>query len=126
VALVEALDHLGLEEHDLGLFLLGYGLAALGLFASSLTENQIVAFILALALEMMFFLVSQASVSLEVIRVGNVLMDVGGLLRSLSIADHFEALLAGIFRLHDLVYFAALILFWLWATDRSVESARWS
>lgn len=109
----------------LGLFLLGYSLAAIGVFASSLTENQIVAFIIAVALEMTFFLLNDATATIDILRFGDVLIDVGGILRTLSISDHFEPLLAGIMRLHDLVYFLCLIVFWLWATTKSVESARW-
>ena len=108
------------------LFLLAYALAAIGIFASSLTENQIVAYIFALALEMLFFLVAQASMTMDVIKIGGVVLNLGALLRNLSLEDHFESLLAGLVKLDDLVYFGTLIVFWLWATGKSVESARWA
>jgi ABC-2 type transport system permease protein len=109
----------------LGLFCMAVSLAAIGVFASSLTENQIVAFVITVALEMLFFIVSQATVAIGVIRLGARLIDVGGFLRAFSIGDHFAPMLAGIVRASDLFYFLALIVFWLWASRQSVESARW-
>jgi ABC-2 type transport system permease protein len=108
------------------LFLLAYSLAAIGVFASSLTENQIVAYIIALALEMLFFLIAQASIMMDVIKIGGFALNIGALMRNLSLEDHLESLLAGLVKLDDLVYFAILIVFWLWATGKSVESARWA
>jgi hypothetical protein len=74
---------------------------------------------------MLFFIVSQATVAIGVIKLGARLIDVGGFLRAFSIGDHFAPMLAGIVRASDLFYFLALIFFWLWASRQSVESARW-
>lgn len=109
-----------------GLFFMGYGLAAIGLFASSLTENQIVAFIIAVALEMMFFIVAQATVTFDIVQIGDLVINVGAFLKAFSITEHFYPLLAGIFRASDLIYFLSLAGFWLWATKQSVESTRWA
>ncbi|MFO8058353.1 MAG: ABC transporter permease subunit [bacterium] len=110
----------------IGLFLLGYGLAAIGLFASSVTENQIVAFMIAVAVEMLFFIVARATVSFDIVQIGDMMINVGAFLKALSITEHFSPLLQGIFRVSDLVYFFSLTGFWLWATRQSVESARWA
>lgn len=109
----------------IALFLLGYGLAAIGVFASTLTENQIVAFVLTVALEMLFFMLAQSGLTFDLVRIGDLMFNAGSFLRAFSITEHFDALISGLFRLSDVVYFLSLILFWLWAAWQSVESARW-
>jgi len=108
-----------------GLFLLGYALASIGVFASSMAENQIVAFVFALAMEMILYLISQASLTMDIIRIGAYELNLGSVLRIYSIADHFQPMLAGLVRMSDVVYFLCLIFFWLWAAKHSVDSARW-
>lgn len=107
----------------LGLFLLGYALAAIGLFASTLTENQLVAFIIALAIQLLFFIVSQATLMFDLVRIGE-FINLGAMLKALSITDHFDQMVKGLLRASDFVYFASLIGFWLWVSRQSVESAR--
>lgn len=104
---------------------LGVSLAAIGVFASSLTENQIVAFVFAVALEMLFFIIAQATVTFDIIHIGSLEINLGSALRTFSITEHFESMLSGILKASDLVYFVSMIGFWLWATRQSVESARW-
>jgi ABC-2 type transport system permease protein len=108
-----------------GLLILAYCLAAIGVFASSLTENQIVAFVFAAALEMIFFIMSQATIMFDVIKIGKISINLGAFLRDFSLSDHFAPMLSGIFKLSDLIYFASFIFFWLWATRQSLESERW-
>ncbi|HUT53466.1 MAG TPA: ABC transporter permease subunit [bacterium] len=109
----------------LGLLLLGYCLAAIGVFASSLTENQIVAFVFAAALEMIFFIMAQATIMFDVVKIGGISINMGAFLRAFSLSDHFAPLLTGIIKFSDLLYFASFIVFWLWATRQSLESERW-
>ncbi len=108
-----------------GLVILGFSLVAIGVFASSLTENQIVAFIFTVALEMLFFIIAHATVTMDIIRIGELVFNPGSVLRTVSIHEHFDPLLSGLVRGSDLVYFVSLIGFWLWATKNSVESTRW-
>jgi gliding motility-associated transport system permease protein len=109
----------------LGLFFLGYCLAAIGIFASSLTENQIVAFVFALAIEMLFFIMAQASITFDVLQIGPYSINLGNFLIALSITDHFSRMREGVIRLSDIFYFFSMIAFWLWASRQSVESTRW-
>lgn len=108
-----------------GLFCISFSLAAMGVFASSLTENQIVAFVLTVAMEMLLLVISQAAVALGAVQVGGSMVNLGILLRSFSINDHFMPMLLGVVRISDVVYFMTFIAFMLWATRQSVESARW-
>jgi ABC-2 type transport system permease protein len=108
-----------------GLFLAAYALAAMGLFASTLSENQIVAFILGMVLEMVFFSIGLAAPSLDVVQLFGWRLPLGQLVYYLSLGNHFDSLTTGLFRLSDLIYFGCLIVFWLAASNHSVESARW-
>ena len=109
----------------LGLYLLGYCLAAIGIFASSLTENQIVAFVFAIAIEMLFFIMARAAISIDVIELGKYSLNLGSFFISLSITDHFDRMREGLIRFSDIFYFFSMIVFWLWASRQSVESTRW-
>lgn len=109
----------------LGLFLMAFSLAAIGVFASSVTENQIVAFVFTVAIEMFLLIVSQASVAVGAVKISRLTVNLSWLLRAFSVNDHFMPMLTGVIKLSDLVYFAALIFFWLWATRQSIESSRW-
>jgi ABC-2 type transport system permease protein len=109
----------------LGLFLAAYALAAIGLFASSLSENQIVALILGVVLELMFFSIGLAAPSLDMIQLFGWRWPLGQVVNFLSLGNHFNSLTTGLFRLSDVFYFLCLIVFWLAAANHSVESARW-
>jgi len=101
----------------LGLWLLALSFVAIGLFASSLTENQIIAAVTGLVLMMLFFVVGWAADT-----AGEPL---GAILRYLSITDHSSDLIRGVVDTKTLVYFASMIVGWMFLTQRSVESIRW-
>ena len=101
----------------LGLFLLGAAFMALGLFFSSLTENQIVAAFLTV-------------VTLLLLLVLNWVTSSGGgswrsVLGYLSYSDHFGEMTKGILDTKDLVYFLTLSFFGLFLTHSVIQSRRW-
>ena len=49
----------------------------------------------------------------------------GAILRYLSITDHSSDLIRGVVDTKTLVYFASMIVGWMFLTQRSVESIRW-
>jgi ABC-2 type transport system permease protein len=99
----------------LGLILMGGCYLALGLFASSLTENQIIAAVVAFALLLLFWLIGWQWGS----------SGLSGLLTALSLTDHFENFSRGIIDSRDLVYYLSFIYFFLFLTKRQLESRRW-
>jgi ABC-2 type transport system permease protein len=101
----------------LGVTLLGAGCLALGLFASSLTQNQIVAAVVTFALLIVLWL-SDVIQSLA----GGVVSDVAGYL---SVNNHFQEFSRGVLDTKDVVYFVTLILAGLFLTMLSVQSRRW-
>ncbi|HEY2485261.1 MAG TPA: ABC transporter permease subunit [Candidatus Binataceae bacterium] len=102
----------------LGLALLSLCFVAIGLFTSSITQNQIIAAITCFGALLILFVISWPA------QTGSSGW-VSDLLRYLSITDHFSQMVSGIIDTRDLVYFLSLILVALFLTQRSVESARW-
>lgn len=108
----------------LGMWLIGLTYAAIGCFASSVTRNQLIAFLLSLVMLLILWLLSVVAD----------LGAVGGLgtsstasefLRWLSSSDHFEELLKGLVDTRSLAYFGFMIGTFLLLTKASVESVRW-
>jgi ABC-2 type transport system permease protein len=102
----------------IGLALVAVSFVAVGLFTSSLTQNQIVAAISCFGVLLMLFVISWPAET----GAGS---SAAGLLRYLAITQHFSQMVVGIIDTKDLVYFLSLILIALFLTQRSVESARW-
>jgi len=101
----------------LGLFLLGAAFTALGIFFSSLTENQIVSAILTFGALLLFWVLSWASSS-----AGGTWKDV---LNYLSFLQHFDNMTKGILDTTDLVYYLSFITFGLFLTHSVIQTRRW-
>ena len=101
----------------LGLLLMGAVYIGIGLFASSVTENQIVAFILSFLIVLAFFLMDK------------VLMFVPEALTStmefLAVDYHFSNIARGVIDSRDLIYFGSLLFFSLYLTTVSLERRKW-
>jgi ABC-2 type transport system permease protein len=101
----------------LGLLLMGAAFMALGIFLSSLTENQIIAAAVSFGSALLFWVLSWSStLSGE---------KVGAVLKQLSILEHLESFNKGILALSDLSFFVLFIAFFLFLTLRSLETNRW-
>jgi ABC-2 type transport system permease protein len=101
----------------LGLFMLGAAFIALGVFASSVTENQIVAGSLAIGILFFFWLMSYS--------VAFVSPGVGQVISYIAINEHFESLAKGVIDTEDIVYYLGFVLIFLFLTLRAVEANRW-
>ena len=98
----------------LGSFLMAGGFLAIGTCLSAATRNQVIAFITAAAVGFVFLLAGFPLV-LDLVR-GVLPQTLVDAIASLSFYTHFDAISKGVVDLRDLVYFAALIVFWLTAT----------
>jgi ABC-2 type transport system permease protein len=101
----------------LGLFLMGAAFIALGIFFSSLTENQIVSAILTFGSLLLFWIINWASAS-----AAGFWKDV---LNYVSILQHFDNLTQGILDTTDIVYYASFAFFGLFLTHAAIQSRRW-
>ena len=99
----------------LGALLLGAAYLAVGQFVSALTENQILAFILALFVCLALWGVGTETFS------GLFSDRVGAVMRSLGTGARFESIARGVIDLRDLVYFGLVIAFWLLANSVVLE-----
>jgi gliding motility-associated transport system permease protein len=97
-----------------GSWLLAGGFLSIGTCLSAATRNQVIAFVTA-ALAGLLFLLSGFPLVLDFVRgvLPSALVDA---VASLSFLTHFDAISKGVIDLRDLVYFGALIGFWLTAT----------
>jgi ABC-2 type transport system permease protein len=101
----------------LGLLLMGAAYMALGLMASSFTENQIVAFVVALFLSMLFLMLDRFLAFLPAALVQWV--------EYLSFAKHFENASRGVVDSRDVVFYLSFTVLCLFLAFRSLESRRW-
>lgn len=101
----------------LGLFLLGAAFVAVGLFASSLTENQMAAAVTCFVILLLLYALSWPAETAGA--------TLGNVLRQLSVVEHFNEMTKGLIDTRSLVYFSSLIALGLFLTHRSVESYRW-
>ena len=101
----------------LGLALLALSFVAVGLFTSSLTQNQIVAAISSFGLLILLYVISWPA------EAGGGI--VSSVLTYLSLPTHFSTMTRGVIDTSDIVFFLSVIVLALFLTQRSVESARW-
>lgn len=103
----------------IGLLLLGASFVAIGLFASSLADNQVVAFIIAFFFCLFFYKGFEAIAAL--FGMGKVSTLVFGL----GINAHYLSLSRGVVDTRDIIYFLSVILFFLFLTRFITESRKW-
>jgi ABC-2 type transport system permease protein len=101
----------------LGLLLLATAFSSVGLFTSSLTENQIIAAVSCLVVLLLLYVISWPAET-----AGETM---GAILKYLSLTEHFAEMVKGVIDTKDVVYFVSVIVLSLFLTQRSVESLRW-
>ena len=100
-----------------GLLLMGAALLALGVAASSFTENQIIAFVIALSASMLFQMIDKFLPFLPA--------SVAPIAEYLSFDYHFRDAARGVIDSRDVVFYASFAVLCLFLAFRSLESRRW-
>ncbi|MCX6022617.1 MAG: ABC transporter permease [Chloroflexi bacterium] len=101
----------------LGLVLQGAVLLSVGLWASSLTSNQVVAAVIAFAIGVGFWLIGA---------LGSVFgPEVGAIAQFLALPTHFRDFSRGVIDLASLTYYTSLIVGFLFLTYISLQTRRW-
>ncbi len=100
----------------LGTLLLALAFSAIGVFTSASTKNQIVAFVIALIINVFLCLVHLFFIFLPA--------KVIDLFQYISVYYHFDMIAKGLFDLRNLVYFISLIILFTAGTMRMVEERR--
>jgi len=112
-------------EPDIGPVLTGYlGIlltagcyVSIGIFASSLTENQIVAAIITFGFSLFMWVIGWGAQTAN--------STTGQVLQYLSVIEHMDRFLKGMIETSDLAYFLSFIIFGLFLCYRTLDSNRW-
>jgi len=102
----------------LGLLLYGLTIVAVGLFISTLTENQIIAAVLSFGAIMVLWLVDVVASNAES-------PTSKALLTYLSILSHLDDFMKGVLSTSNVIFYLSLMLVALFLTYRSIDSLRW-
>ena len=102
----------------LGLFLLGGASLAVGLFASSLTSNQLVAAMVAGGIIFSLWFAGMAADLLP--------EKMGEVIGYLSLYFHFSSFLRGVIDTRSIIYYLSVTVLFLFLAIRSIESGRWN
>ncbi len=110
IARLGNIDHGSTITGYLGLLLMSSAYVSIGLLASSLTNNQIVAFLMALLAGVVFQFILGSVGSGQTGWIGSLLMD-------LSIPHHYDSMSRGVIDTKDVLYFLALTFLGLMLTE---------
>jgi len=119
IASIGDIDHGSVWCGYLGLMLMSAAYLSIGLFTSSISNNQIVALLFALFIGVFFHMIfgyiasSLTGTSSEI-------------LNYISVSDHFESLARGVIDSKDLIYFFSLIFLGLLATEANMAKRHFS
>ena len=117
VAVGTNIDYGAVFTGYLGLFLAGSVYASMGIFASSLTDNQVVGFIIAIFFVLIFFLIDKLLIFMPTL--------IAGTMQYLSIDYHLSNISRGVLDSRNLIYFFSMIGMFLLLTIESLSSRKW-
>lgn len=103
----------------IGLLLLAAGYVSIGIFASSVTNNQIVSFLLAAMLCFFMYTGFQSLADFDLL---------GGLdnfIMKLGIQEHYASLSLGLIDSRDVIYFVALVAIFILLTKLVLSARKW-
>ncbi|MBC7745064.1 MAG: gliding motility-associated ABC transporter permease subunit GldF [Flavobacterium sp.] len=103
----------------IGLILLGAGFTAIGIFASAISKNQIIAFIIAV------FLCFIAFSGLDSISQVLSLQNYDTIITSFGINQHYQSISRGVLDTRDLIYFISFTALFLLITKTKLGSRKW-
>lgn len=113
------LDTGGMWGSYIGLLFLGAGFVSIGVFASAIAENQVIAFIIAMLL--CFF----CYIGFEYIAESGVFGKYDALFKNLGINEHYNSMSRGVIDTRDVIYFLSVIVLFNLFTRLVLESRKW-
>ncbi len=120
VALLGNLDWGPVVGGYVAALLMASAYAAIGLFVSSRSDNQIVSLIVTLLIGGLFYVIGTPAL------LDFVPSPVGGVLRELSTTTHFASIERGVLDIRDLIFYLSLAGLFLSLNALSLDSKRWS
>jgi ABC-2 type transport system permease protein len=113
------IDTAGVAGSYIGLILLGGVFTSIGILASALSENQIVAFIIAVFLCFIFYTGFNSLAQIDVWGTSSYVLE------QLGILYHYTAMSKGLIDSRNLVYFFSVMALMLLLTNIILESRKW-
>ena len=114
------LDKGGTWGAFIGLFFLASVYASAGIFASSLTDNQVIAFIIAVLICFVLFMGFDSIAYLPGLK------KIDELVIGLGINEHYKSISRGVLDIRDVVYFASVVTILNEATRLVLLSRKWT
>ena len=114
VASIGKIDHSAVFMGYLGLLFMSAAYISIGMFASSITGNQIVAFLIALFLGIFFHLIFG-------LLAGSTSGWLSSVLNYLSLSTHYESMARGVIDTKDLIYFGSIMILSLTGTELALS-----
>jgi ABC-2 type transport system permease protein len=115
-------DNLVILAGYLGSLLMAGGFLAIGACISALTKNQVIAFVISVVI-CFLLIVSGFPIVLDFFKAWapQAIVDV---ISSFSFLTHFQSIQKGVIDVRDLIFFASLIAFWLFANVLAIEAKK--
>jgi ABC-2 type transport system permease protein len=113
------IDTGGMWGSYIGLLFLGAGFVSIGIFASAIAENQVIAFIIALLL--CFF----CYIGFEFIAQSGLFGKYDAFFKGLGLNDHYVSMSRGVIDTRDTLYFISVIALFNLLTKLVLESRKW-
>ena len=108
------LDYGSISGSYIGLFLLASSFASIGIFTSTLTKNQIVAFLLGICVVFLFYYGFDANSSL--------FGDYSYTIKLLGMNEHYKSISRGVIDSRDVLYFMSIIIFFLFVSKQKLTN----
>ena len=113
------IDTGGMWGSYIGLLFLGAAFVSIGIFASAITDNQVVSFILAVFLCFMIYTGFDFLSSFALFgKIDNIIL-------ALGINSHYVSMSRGVIDTRDVIYFVSLIAIFIFGTRTVLESRKW-
>ena len=113
------IDTGGMWGSYIGLLFLGAAFVSIGIFASAITDNQVVSFILAVFLSFMIYTGFDFLSSFALFgKIDNIIL-------ALGINSHYVSMSRGVIDTRDVIYFVSLIAIFIFGTRTVLESRKW-
>ena len=113
------IDTGGMWGSYIGLLFLGGAFVSIGIFASAITDNQVVSFILALFLCFFFY------TGFDFISSFSLFGKIDNIILALGINNHYGSMSRGVIDTRDVIYFLTLIAIFIFSTRTVLESRKW-
>lgn len=118
IALLGNIDHGATIGGYSGLLLMSAMYISIGIFSSSITSNQIVAFLIALLIGIFFHILFDIMAS-------SFTGSIGSIFDFLSARTHYESLSRGVFDTRDLIYYFSIIFLSLVLSETMISKRNW-